>query len=121
MASISPCFPGCPSNVHLFGVLHQRNSATAAAESELGAFLALERASRRATGWALGELEPATSIGAAVIRFKPAFEMLCGEFETMLAADHVNVEDTARKVSRTEIEAAVEACTVLGRIEPGAS
>ncbi len=63
----------------------RRNSATIAAESELGAFLALERACRSATGWALGELEPATSIGAAVTRFRPAFEMLCGEFQTMLA------------------------------------
>jgi len=63
----------------------KRNAATTAAESELGAFLALERACRSATGWALSELEPATSIGAAVTRFKPAFEMLCGEFETMLA------------------------------------
>jgi len=63
----------------------KRNSSTMAADSELGAFLALERACRSATGWALGELEPATSIGAAVIRFKPAFEMLSGEFETMLA------------------------------------
>jgi len=61
------------------------DAATTAAESELGAFLALERACRRATGWALSELEPATSIGAAVTRFRPAFEMLCGEFETMLA------------------------------------
>ena len=63
----------------------KRNAATTTAESELSAFLALERATRSATGWALGELEPATSIGAAVTRFKPAFETLCGEFETMLA------------------------------------
>ncbi len=63
----------------------KRNSSTMAADSELGAFLALERACRSATGWALGELEQATSIGAAVTRFKPAFEMLSGEFETMLA------------------------------------
>ncbi len=63
----------------------KRNSATTAAESELGAFLALGRACASATGWALGDLEQATSIGAAVTRFKPAFEKLCDEFETMLA------------------------------------
>ncbi|MGC2304880.1 NAD-glutamate dehydrogenase domain-containing protein, partial [Candidatus Binatus sp.] len=63
----------------------KRDSSTMAAGSELGAFLALERACRSATGWALGELEQATSIGAAVTRFKPAFETLSGEFETMLA------------------------------------
>ena len=64
----------------------KRNSSSTSADSELGAFLALERASRIATRWALAELEPATSIGAAVTRFKPAFEMICGEFESMLAA-----------------------------------
>ena len=37
-----------------------------------------------AYGWALSELEPATSIGAAVIRFKPEFEILSNEFESML-------------------------------------
>jgi len=62
----------------------KKDTVTIAAESELRAFLALERACRSATGWALGELEPATSIGSAVLRFKPEFETLCGEFETML-------------------------------------
>jgi glutamate dehydrogenase len=64
----------------------KRNASNTPADSELGAFLALERACRSATRWALAELEPATSIGAAVTRFKPAFETLCGEFESMLAA-----------------------------------
>src|SRR5205085_245130 len=31
------------------------------------------------------------------------------EFETVLGADHVNVEETARKVSRSDVEAAVDA------------
>ncbi len=64
----------------------KRNSSNIAADLELGAFLALERACRSAARWALAELEPATSIGAAVTRFKPAFEVLCEEFESMLAA-----------------------------------
>jgi glutamate dehydrogenase len=63
----------------------KRNSANIAPDLELGAFLALERSCRSATRWALAELEPATSIGAAVTRFKPAFEKLSGEFESMLA------------------------------------
>ncbi|HWN59021.1 MAG TPA: NAD-glutamate dehydrogenase domain-containing protein, partial [Methylomirabilota bacterium] len=63
----------------------KRNSSSIAADLELGAFLALERSCRSATRWALSELEAATSIGAAVTRFKPAFEKLCGEFESMLA------------------------------------
>ena len=72
-------------SIHERAGMLKRNAAATAAESELVAFLALERASRIAVGWALGELEPATSIGAAVTRFKPAFEMLSGEFESMLA------------------------------------
>ncbi len=72
-------------SIHERAAMLKRNAAATAAESELGAFLALERACRSATGWALSELEPATSIGAAVTRFKPAFEMLSGAFESMLA------------------------------------
>ncbi|HYL59543.1 MAG TPA: NAD-glutamate dehydrogenase domain-containing protein, partial [Candidatus Acidoferrales bacterium] len=54
------------------------------AEAEIGAFLALERACRSATRWALAELDRASAVGAEVKRFKPAFEGLCGEFEAML-------------------------------------
>jgi DNA-binding MurR/RpiR family transcriptional regulator len=39
----------------------------------------------------------------------PLFSLDQNEFETALAADHVNVEETARKVSRSEVDAAVEA------------
>ncbi len=46
----------------------------------------------------------------------PLFSLDQNEFETMLAADHVNVEDTARKVSRTEVEAAVEAIATTPRL-----
>ena len=46
----------------------------------------------------------------------PLFSLDQNEFETMLAADHVNVEDTARKVSRSEIEAAVEAIATTPRL-----
>jgi DNA-binding MurR/RpiR family transcriptional regulator len=38
----------------------------------------------------------------------PLFALDQNEFETALAADHVNVEETARKVDRAEVEAAVE-------------
>jgi DNA-binding MurR/RpiR family transcriptional regulator len=38
----------------------------------------------------------------------PLFSLDQNEFETALAADHVNVEETARKVSRSEVEAAIE-------------
>ena len=39
----------------------------------------------------------------------PLFSLDQTEFETALATDHVNVEETARKLSRSEMEAAVEA------------
>ncbi|HEV2059449.1 MAG TPA: MurR/RpiR family transcriptional regulator [Solirubrobacteraceae bacterium] len=46
----------------------------------------------------------------------PLFSLDQNEFETMLAADHLNVEDTARKVSRSDIEAAVEAIATTPRL-----
>jgi DNA-binding MurR/RpiR family transcriptional regulator len=46
----------------------------------------------------------------------PLFSLDQNEFETMLAADHVNVEDTARKVSRSEVKAAVEAIATTPRL-----
>ncbi len=39
----------------------------------------------------------------------PLFSLDHTEFEAALAADHVNVEDTAHKLSRSEIEAAIDA------------
>jgi DNA-binding MurR/RpiR family transcriptional regulator len=55
---------------------------------------------------------PSASTGPAA----PLFSLDQNEFETMLAADHVNVEDTARKVSRSEIEAAIEAIATTPRL-----
>ena len=45
--------------------------------------------------------------GAAVAA--PLFALDQNEFETSLAADHVNVEETARKVSRRTVEQAIDA------------
>jgi DNA-binding MurR/RpiR family transcriptional regulator len=39
----------------------------------------------------------------------PLFSLDQNEFETSLAADHLNVEETARKVSRTAVDALIEA------------
>src|SRR3954465_615910 len=39
----------------------------------------------------------------------PLFSLDQSPFESAVAADHVNVEDTARRVSRSEVEAAIEA------------
>ena len=39
----------------------------------------------------------------------PLFSLDQSEFETAIAADHVNIEETARKVSRSEVESAIDA------------
>ncbi len=46
-----------------------------------------------------------TGIAAAA----PLFSLDHTEFEAALAADHVNVEDTAHKLSRSDVEAAIDA------------
>jgi len=51
--------------------------------------------------------------GAAVA---PLFSLDQTEYETALATDHVNVEETARKLSRSEVEAAVEAISAADRV-----
>ena len=46
----------------------------------------------------------------------PLFSLDQNPFEQAIAADHVNVEDTARKVSRSEAEAAIEAIAGAERL-----
>ncbi|HEY8638691.1 MAG TPA: MurR/RpiR family transcriptional regulator [Solirubrobacteraceae bacterium] len=46
----------------------------------------------------------------------PLFSLDQNEFETGLAADHQNVEDTARKVSRSEVESAIDAIASAERV-----
>jgi len=48
-------------------------------------------------------------IGDAIAAAAPLFSLDHTEFEAALAADHVNVEDTAHKLSRSDVEAAVDA------------
>ena len=52
-----------------------------------------------------------TSSGAPALETAaaPLFSLDQSPFEQAVAADHVNVEETARKVSRSEVEAAIEA------------
>jgi DNA-binding MurR/RpiR family transcriptional regulator len=56
---------------------------------------------------------PATTGTAPVA---PLFSLDHSEFETALAADHVNVEETARKVSRSDVEAAIDLIAVAPRV-----
>ena len=55
---------------------------------------------------------PATGSGGAA----PLFSLDQSEFETSLGADHVNVEETARKVSRSDVEAAIDAIASAPRV-----
>ncbi len=46
----------------------------------------------------------------------PLFSLDQSEFETAVAADHVNVEETARKVSRRDVDLAIEAISTSARL-----
>jgi DNA-binding MurR/RpiR family transcriptional regulator len=47
---------------------------------------------------------------------EPLFSLDQNEFETAVAADHVNVEETTRKISRSEVEAAIDAIAGARRV-----
>ena len=47
---------------------------------------------------------------------EPLFSIDQNEFETAIAADHVNVEETARKVSRSDVEATIEAIVAAEKV-----
>jgi DNA-binding MurR/RpiR family transcriptional regulator len=46
----------------------------------------------------------------------PLFSLDHTEFEAALAADHVNVEDTAHKLSRSDVEAAIDAIVTADKV-----
>jgi DNA-binding MurR/RpiR family transcriptional regulator len=50
-----------------------------------------------------------TRTGNGLAAATPLFSLDHTEFEAALAADHVNVEDTAHKLSRSDVEAAIDA------------
>jgi DNA-binding MurR/RpiR family transcriptional regulator len=52
---------------------------------------------------------PNNSSAAAAVAVAPLFSLDHTEFESALASDHVNVEETARKLSRNAVEGAVDA------------
>ncbi|MBV8360080.1 MAG: NAD-glutamate dehydrogenase, partial [Deltaproteobacteria bacterium] len=54
------------------------------AEAEIGAFLGLERAAHHVCSWALTNTFEPLSLGEVVRRFKPAFDQLTPQFETLL-------------------------------------
>lgn len=54
--------------------------------------------------------------GGPVAVAAPLFSLDQTEYETALATDHVNVEETARKLSRRDMEAAVEAISAAEKV-----
>jgi DNA-binding MurR/RpiR family transcriptional regulator len=65
---------------------------------------------RVAAGLATGQNGSAPSSAA------PLFSLDQSDFETAVAADHVNVEETARRVSRRDVEAAIDAIAQARRV-----
>jgi DNA-binding MurR/RpiR family transcriptional regulator len=59
---------------------------------------------------------PGPADAAANAAVTPLFSLDQTEYETALATDHVNVEETARKLSRSEVEAAVEAIATSEKV-----
>jgi len=55
-------------------------------------------------------------LGGATVHSMPLFSLDQSDFETAVAADHVNVEETARKVSRREVESAIDAIADTRRV-----
>src|SRR5687768_849193 len=47
---------------------------------------------------------------------EPLFSIDQSPFESVIAADHVNVEETARKVSRSEVEGVIEAIATADKV-----
>ena len=47
---------------------------------------------------------------------EPLFSLDQNEFETAISSDHVNVEETARKVSRSDVQATIEAIASAERV-----
>src|ERR1700735_1758934 len=60
--------------------------------------------------------QPHGPAAAAATAVTPLFSLDHTEFEAALAADHVNVEDTAHKLSRSDVEAAIDAIVSAGKV-----
>jgi DNA-binding MurR/RpiR family transcriptional regulator len=54
--------------------------------------------------------------GNSMANAAPLFSLDQSEFETAVAADHVNVEETARRISRRDVEAAIDAISQARRV-----
>lgn len=75
-------------------------------------FPELQQAAREEYRRRVGGIES----GAITAAVAPLFSLDQVEFETALATDHVNVEETARKLSRKDMEAAIEAISSAEKV-----
>ncbi len=76
-------------------------------------FPELQQAARDEYRRRVGQSGAATE---ALTAATPLFSLDHTEFEAALAADHVNVEDTAHKLSRSDVEAAVDAIVTAEKV-----
>jgi DNA-binding MurR/RpiR family transcriptional regulator len=58
----------------------------------------------------------AAGLTGAPAAAEPLFSLDQSAFETAVAADHLNVEETARKISRSDVEAAIDAIAGARRV-----
>ena len=79
-------------------------------------FPELQQAAREEYRRQAGAGHGAAGSGSATAVAAPLFSLDQTEYETALATDHVNVEETARKLSRREMEAAIEAISSAERV-----
>jgi DNA-binding MurR/RpiR family transcriptional regulator len=77
---------------------------------------AREEYRRRVAGAGIGPGRAGGTAGGPAVAAAPLFSLDQTEYETALATDHVNVEETAHKLSRKQMEAAIEAITGAERI-----
>jgi DNA-binding MurR/RpiR family transcriptional regulator len=54
--------------------------------------------------------------GSGVAAAAPLFSLDQNDYEAAMAADHVNLEDTARRVSRSQVEAAINGIVAAGKV-----
>jgi DNA-binding MurR/RpiR family transcriptional regulator len=78
-------------------------------------FPELQQAARDEYRRLVGGLGAGAALGGEA-HATPLFSLDHTEFEAALAADHVNLEDTAHKLSRADVEAAVEAIASAERV-----
>jgi DNA-binding MurR/RpiR family transcriptional regulator len=72
-------------------------------------FPELQQAAREEYRRCVGGLAKGNASTAVPPSVAPLFSLDQNEYETALATDHVNVEETARKLSRRDVDAAIEA------------